>query len=311
MKYFPKLRITKTHLIYMLILSVIFLIFLILALLNIQIKKQMSEINLLPAPISFSQSKYPKINNVYEPIISAKGAVVIDKNSQVPVYEKNSDFRFPPASTTKIMTALVALDYYQLDDALFIKTPKVEGSIIGFSSNEEFKFEDLLYAMLLPSANDATLAIAENYPGGETAFVEKMNEKAKEFNLLNTAYADPIGLDDERDYTTPIDLARLTTIALRNPIFSKAVSTKNRQIKSSQNNTYLLYNLNELLDIPGVNGVKTGHTEGAGDVLVTSRSIDNDQDLIFVVMQSENRFADTETLINYLNQNINYLSIHP
>lgn len=311
MKYFPKLRISKIHLTYLLILLAVFLTFLILAFLNIQVKKQISQINLSSIPLTFTQQKYPQISNIYDPNISAKGAVVIDKNSQVPLYEKNSKLRFPPASTTKIMTALVALDYYKLDDPLFIKTPIVEGSVIGFKPNEEFKFEDLLYAMLLPSANDATLAIAENYPGGESGFVTKMNEKAKEFNLLNTVYVDPIGLDDEKDYTTPIDLARLTAIALQNPVFAKAVSTKSKQIKSTQGNSYILYSLNKLLDIPGVNGVKTGHTEGAGDVLVTSRRIDNNQDLIFVVMQSEDRFKDTEILLNYLNQNITYLSIHP
>ena len=139
-----------------------------------------------------------------------------------------------------------------------------------------------------------------------------MNEKAKELGLLNTFYADPVGLLDERDYTTPIDLARLAALALEDPQFSKVVATKNKIIKNTLGKEYKLENLNILLDLPGVNGVKTGFTEGAGQVLVTSKRIPGtDKDIIIVVMQSLNRFGDTEALLNYLSNNIIYQTIHP
>ncbi len=234
----------------------------------------------------------------------------MDSVSKVPLFEKNAHYTFPPASTTKIMTALVALDYYKPTDVIVIKQPNVEGSMLGFYQEEKFKFDDLLYAMLLPSSNEAAVAIAQNYPGGEAAFVEKMNEKAGQMGLVNTHFADPVGLEDQVDYTSPFDLAILSSQALLNPTFSKIVDTKNITIQDLQGKRYDFSNLNILLSIPGVNGIKTGYTEGAGEVLVTSRKVAG-ADLIFVVMQSQDRFLDTETLIDYLNSNVNYLTIRP
>jgi len=300
----------KIKVLYLFILAIVFGVFLILAFLNIQIKKQISSIDVYESPVSFVPQKFPVLSNVYEPFLSAQSSIILDKNSQTVLFEKNSTLRFPPASTTKIMTALVALEYYKPDDVLPIKQANVEGSGIGFKVGEKFTFESLFYAMLLPSANDATQAIAQNYPGGIAAFVDRMNQKAKELNLYNSFYADPIGLDDNKDFTTSLDLARLTSVALNNSYFAKAVSTRNREIADLSGQKFSLENLNKLLGMPGVNGVKTGTTQGAGQVLVTSRTI-GDQDLIFVVMQSQDRFSDTQTLFNYLENNLTYLSIHP
>lgn len=303
-------KIDKAHFFYIFVILILFVIFIALAFLNVTVRKQIAGINLFETPLSFTPQNYPQIISRSVPEISAKGAVVIDSVSKVPLFEKNFDLRFPPASTTKIMTALVALEYYNLGDVLTIKQADVEGSMLGFENGQRFTFENLLYAMLLPSSNEAALAVAQNYPGGETAFITRMNEKAKELHLNSTHYADPIGLEDQSDYTTPFDLAILSSIALENQEFAKIVSAKTKQIASLAGDKYYLYSLNELLSIPGVNGVKTGHTEGAGDVLVTSRKI-NGGELIFVVMQSQDRFADTQNLIYYLDNNINYLSIHP
>ncbi len=306
-----KAKIDKIRFFYFLILGIAFLIFFVLAVLNLIVKMQIGSLGVFLNPLNFAAQDYPVINNNYVPEISAKGAIVIDRNSQVVLFEKNSNLRFPPASTAKIMSALIALDYFSSEDILTIKTATVEGSVIGFSENERFRFEDLLYAMLLPSANDATLSIAQNYPGGQEAFVAKMNEKARLLHLSNTHYGDPIGLEDEKDYTTCLDLARLAGVALQNKDFARIVSTKNRQIQSIEGNSYILYNLNKLLDLPGISGVKTGFTEGAGQVLVTSKKIQsNNQELIIVVMQSQDRFSDTQALINYLG-GLNYLPIHP
>lgn len=309
-KAIKKAEKNNKRIIYSIIILFSFVLFSIVAIVNLELKKEISALSFVLNPINFEVAHYPIIDNNLAPAISAKGAIVIDRNSQVILYQKNANLILPPASTTKIMTALVALDYYKPDDILSVKTATVEGSVLGISQNEKFRFEDLLYAMLLPSANDAALAIAENYPGGEKEFVKKMNEKAKEFHLLSTAFADPIGLEDNKDYTSSLDLARLSSIALENSEFSKVVATKNITIRSFDGKDYFLYSLNKLLDLPGINGIKTGTTEGAGQVLVTSKKIANGQDLIIVVMQSQDRFADTEILLNYLN-NLSYLSIHP
>lgn len=309
----PKKKAERNNakLFYSIAVVIAFAAFSVIALFNLQVKKQIGALQFILNPLNFEAQDYPVINGSLAPEISAKGAIVIDRNSQVILYQKNSNLIFPPASTTKIMTALVALDYFKPNDILTVKTATVEGSVLGLPENEKFRFEDLLYAMLLPSANDATLVIAQNYPGGEQAFVKKMNEKAAELRLRNTSYADPIGLEDNKDYTTSLDLARLASIALGNSEFAKVVATKERNIKSLGGNEYFLSNLNKLLDLPGISGIKTGFTEGAGQVLVTSKKIANtNQDIIVVVMQSEDRFMDTEMILNYLN-GLSYLPIHP
>lgn len=305
------IKINKLKVFYLTILGVLFTVFILLSFLNTTLKRENFTSDIYISPLTFEPQMYPQIKNKPGPIISAQGAVVLDRASQVPLFEKNLNLRFSPASTTKIMTALIALEYFKPDDVLTIYQTNVEGSVLGFNLEERFTFEDLLYAMLLPSANDATLAIAQNYPGGEVAFVAKMNEKARSFHLADTYYEDSIGLLDEKDYTTAIDLARLASLALQNPTFAKVVSTKNWQIKSLEGNEYALYNLNKLLDLPGISGVKTGFTEGAGQVLVTSKKLEEERELIIVVMQSTDRFGDTQALLNYLNSNVNYLSIHP
>jgi len=299
----------KKKLLYLLILCVLFLIFLGLAYFNVQIKKDNASLNIYQNPILFTPANYPFIDGL-APEISAEAAVVIDKNSMISLYEKNSTFRLPPASTTKIMTALVALEHYSPSDILTIYEPYTEGSVLKLQEGEQFIFESLLYAMMLPSSNDATLAIAQNYPSGEKGFVQRMNEMALELRLLNTYYEDPVGLMDEKDYTTSFDLARLTAIALDNPEFAKIVSTREKTIANIKGKEYKLESLNVLLGLPGINGVKTGYTEGAGQVLVTSKKLENGGELIFVVMQSQDRFGDTMALLNYL-EKINYLSIHP
>ncbi len=304
-------KINKTKLFYLVILLTVFLVFICLAYLNIQVKKDLANVDLYDSPLSFVPSDYPEVKEIYFPEISGQSLIIVDKDSQKVLYEKNSNLRFPPASTTKIMTALVALDYFRADDILTVKRGKVEGSVLGLKPGEQLRFEDLLYAMMLPSANDATVAIADNYPGGEVAFVGKMNQKAQELNLTNTHYADPVGLLDDVDYSSANDLARLASIALNNKEFAKVVSTKNKSIANLSGKIYPLSNLNILLDLPGVNGVKTGFTERAGEVLVTSQNVDGKHDLIFVVMQSRDRFGDTESLINYLTGNITFQSIRP
>jgi serine-type D-Ala-D-Ala carboxypeptidase (penicillin-binding protein 5/6) len=215
------------------------------------------------------------------------------------------------ASTTKIMTALVALNYYKPEDILTIKTAYVPGSGLNFTPGEQFHFMDLMYAMLLPSANDAAQAIADNYPGGVGSFVKQMNEKAQNLHLINTHYADPIGLNDDGDYSTVIDMARLASYAIANPTFVDVTSTKYKIISTSNfSRQYPLTNLNKLLGIDVVTGIKTGTTEGAGEVLVTS-VVKNGHEYIIVVMDSNDRFADTSLLLNFIDSNVKYVVPQP
>ncbi len=312
MSFKDSFKKNKFKIFYLIVLGIIFVIFIFIAAINFQIKRQIPKYNINLKPISFNPAPFPQIINNYPPEISAQGAVILDEDSSVVLFEKNSNLRFSPASTTKIMTALVALEYFSLQDILTVFRDDVEGSTIKLSKNEKMTFENLMYAMMLPSANDATVAIAQNYPGGQEAFVNRMNEKAKELGLINTHFQDPVGLMDIDDYTTPIDLARLSVIAMKNPQIAKIVSTKNKTITNAEGKTYDLENLNILLDLPGVNGVKTGFTEEAGQVLVSSRRVPStNKEVIIVVMQSLDRFGDSESLMNFLDNNISYLSIRP
>lgn len=262
-------------------------------------------------PLTISNALYPVFKSEINPDITAKAVVIMDNESKTVLFSKNPNLVFSMASTTKIMTALVGLEYYKINDVLTIKTERVEGVNVGFKMGEKLNFVDILYAMLLPSGNDAALALAQNYRGGEEEFVKKMNEKAKSLHLINTNFADPIGLEDSRDYTTPLDLARLASIALENKILANIVRTKTLQITDrTGKNKYLLENLNKLLGVSGVNGIKTGYTTEAGQVLVTSKE-EGGHTIIIVVMDSRDRFSDTVKLLNLISGNINYLSIHP
>ncbi len=283
-------------------------IFIIISILNANTEYQLYRNKLFPVDVSTKVNPYPMTSGIINPPISAKAAIVMDDATHVVLFEKNPAIRFSMASTTKIMTALVALDYYKTDSLLTVKTATIEGSLIGLQVGETFRFKDLLYAMLLPSANDAAIAIADNYPGGLEAFVNEMNAKAFSLHLLNTHYADPAGLDDDGNYTTVTDLAQLASFAERNPLFAKVTSTRQTSISTIDNRRqFILYNLNKLLGTNGIDGIKTGTTEGAGEVLVTSE-VTRGHRFIIIVMKSEDRFLDTLSILSAVNNTIGYLT---
>lgn len=263
------------------------------------------------SPVVFEKnSDMPILTQHSLPDISAQAAYVLDNDSKIVVYSKRDDLRFSPASTTKIMTALVGLDYYKLNDTLTIQRTGVVPVVIGFPQGVGVTFENLLYSMFLPSGNDAAYAVGDNYPGGMEGFVVAMNKKAKVLHLVNTHYGDPVGLEDNEDYTTVRDLALLASEAIKNPEIAKIVKTKYYTIIDTAGNQYTLKNINELLGKYGVNGVKTGYTQEAGQVLVTS-SVQKGHTFIIVVMKSEDRFADTEKLLQMIQNSVTFVSIHP
>lgn len=291
--------------------SFVVLIFLLLFInLSFESYNKLHETN--PLIVNFKVSDYPVLSKNISADISAKAAVVIDNDSKVILFAKNPKLLFSMASTTKIMTALVALDYYNLGDILTVKTEGVGGITTGFKIGQKVLFKDLLYAMLLPSSNDAAFAIAENYKGGQEVFIRKMNEYALRLNLFNTRFADPAGILDEKDHTTAIELARLASHALKNKLFFQIVSKKHEVISDAEGLfKHSIYNLNKLLGIDGINGIKTGFTQEAGQILVTSKKTQDGHTLIAVVMDSQDRFLDTKIIFDNISDNLNYASIHP
>ena len=234
--------------------------------------------------------------------LSAKSATLIEASSGEIIYEKNSSVPLGMASTTKIMTALVALES-GLELEKIYKIPKeavgIEGSSIYLKEGEELSLSDLLYALMLESANDAAVALAIITYGSIDAFVEKMNEKAASLSLNNTHFENPHGLDSELHYSSASDMAALARYALKNELFAKIVSTKSHKISGENCLPRTLVNHNKLLKIyEGASGVKTGFTRKTGRCLVSSCTRDG-VSLIAVTLNAPNDWQDHKQLFDY------------
>jgi len=207
------------------------------------------------------------------PRISASAAIVMDVESGRILYEKNAYTRRSIASTTKIMTAILALENGNDDEDVLIskRAASIGGSTVDLKEGKTYKLKDLMYAMMLRSGNDAAIAIAEHIGGSVELFAEMMNRKAAEIGAVNTNFVTPHGLDDPQHYSTPYDLALITQYALKNEKFCKIVSTK-YSVFNGKN----IINTNEMLGLyPWADGVKTGYTGQAGRCLVTSATRNN------------------------------------
>jgi len=270
----------------------------------------------LPSP-----SLYPvNYTGQKSPLLTARSAVVMDKNSSVLIYAKNENLWVLPASTVKMMTALVALDYYQPEDILTVGEVNNFGQTMKLVIGERITVENLLYGLLVASANDAASVLAQNYPGGKNAFVTAMNRKAVALNLGNTYFANPTGLDsDERgklladfSYTTALDLARLAAESFKNPLFSQIVKTEKITVTDvSGKVSHQLFNINQLLGkIEGLKGGKTGWTEEAGECFVAYTEKEG-QGIITVVLGSQDRFGETKKLIDWVFANYRWIKITP
>lgn len=199
------------------------------------------------------------------PAVSAKSAIIMSGGAVL--YEKNADLRLPMASTTKLMTAIIALENCSLDDVVDIKSEycNIEGSSMYLTPGEKCTVRELMAGLLLVSGNDAATALAGHIAGDNAHFAALMNEKARDLGMENTHYSNPHGLHDESHYTTARDLARLMIYCMQNPFFAELDAAKQYAIGDK-----LLLNHNRLLDIcPGCIGGKTGYTESAGRCLVS------------------------------------------
>ncbi len=234
--------------------------------------------------------------------VSAKGTVLLEAESGDIVYGKNEHARLPMASTTKIMTALVVLENAELDDVVTIEPCMVgiEGSSIYLREGEHLTVEELLYALLLESANDASVALAIHVSGDIDSFADLMNEKAKELGLTSTHFTNPHGLDDEEHFTTPYELGIIATYAMKNETFAKIVSTKSTVIPlNNGEGSRVLVNHNRLLrSYNGAIGIKTGFTKRCGRCLVSSASRDG-VTLICVTLNAPNDWQDHKALLDY------------
>lgn len=238
------------------------------------------------------------------PTFTASSVLTIDLESKKILFEKNKNKRVPIASTTKIVTALVASDYFKSANTLTVpKEALVGGSSMGLSTGEVLTFRSLLYGMLLNSGNDAAYAIALNYPGGMDGFVGQMNQKASQLGLLDTHFTNPAGFDDSDHYSSASDLSTIAVEVAENSQLARVVSTKQTQILSwDKTKKHDLKNLNKLLSEEGVLGIKTGFTEKSGENLVTLVERKN-QKVLIVLLGSLDRFGETKQLIDWVYSN--------
>lgn len=258
-------------------------------------------------------SYYPVNKDIY-PLqnVSAKASIIIDLDSLVTIYEKNADLRLFPASTTKIMTAVIALENYPPDTVLNVGNIKVDGSTINLVAGEKVTVENLLYGLLIASANDAAEVLADNFPGGREAFISAMNNKAKQLNLKNSNFTNPIGYDEEGHFSSARDLATLSIYAIRNPFFDKVVSMTSYSFTDTEGKyQHNIKTTNELIGkIDGIKGIKTGWTENAGGCLVGLVEKSGKKE-ITVLLGSDDRFGETEKLIAWVFDNFNWEIILP
>lgn len=221
--------------------------------------------------------------------IYSKGAVLIEKDSKRILYEKNAYDRMAMASTTKIMTCILALESGKLDEIVTVskraaRAPKVK---LNLQIGEKQRLEDLLYSLMLESHNDTSVAIAEHIGGSVEAFCEMMIEKAKIIGANDTSFETPNGLDGEKHYSTPYDMALITAYALDNPEFIKIINMPSIEIptvKVKGSKQHALVNKDRFLhQYEGAEGVKTGYTSKAGHCFVGAVK-KNDMELIGVAL---------------------------
>lgn len=240
--------------------------------------------------------------NLAPPKLSARSAILIDGETRQVLFQANSDERLPNASTTKILTAIVVLEKASLADRVVVseRAATTSEQSIWLKAGEMLTVEQLLYALLVQSANDAAVALAEHVGGSVEGFVEMMNQKAEEIGATSSHFVNPHGLDQKDHYTTARDLAIITAYAMENPEFRKIINTQSYEIPWP-GNPYprVCENHNKLLKIyPYANGVKTGYTNTAGKCLVGSAEKDGHL-LISVVLNDNSFFEDSAALLEY------------
>jgi D-alanyl-D-alanine carboxypeptidase (penicillin-binding protein 5/6) len=251
---------------------------------------------------SFAQNVYA--DDIY---INAISAIALDCETKVVLYEKNAYNPIEIASTTKIITALVAIKCGDLTKKIIIseKAASIRGSEIGLKKGEEITLKELLYGLMLRSGNDAAIAIAEGVSGSVDEFLKLMNEYALEIGLLNSNFESPHGLDSVNHYCTAYDLALVTSKAKEIQLFNEIVSSKDIDAKD-YNFTRSYHNINKILWLlPNSTGVKTGFTGKAGKCLVTSVKIQN-REVVIITLNCTPRWAETKKISEYVDENYDY-----
>ncbi len=248
----------------------------------------------LPAPKT-TELPASLVSNSYILLDSATNQIILETNSHQRIY---------PASTTKVATALVALNSYPQDEVITITNDYTVGKVMGLKKNDQYTVSSLVGALLVYSANDSAVALASHNPEGTNGFMQEVNQFLKANNILETNFISPDGVDNPNHYSTVYDLAQIARLAIKNPIIRSDVLKKEiivSDIYHKKTNT--LTSTNELLEkYPEIVGLKTGWTPEASGAFVGVINYKNKM-FISVVGKTEDRFGDTVKILNWVKQN--------
>ena len=258
---------------------------------------RLNNVGVLPPP----RAEAPTLVGGPAPAIDALSAIVVDEASGAVLYSHDPHAQLPPASLTKIVTTILAIEGSDLDawvrTDVDVTTLAADSSLMGLLAGDCFTMRDLLYGLMLRSGNDAALGIARHVAGSDEAFVEAMNALMRRFGLTDTRFANPHGLHDEAQYTTAYDLAMLTRYAMTLPTFEEIAGTHARTATGSQVLDWRTLN-SFLSSYEGADGVKTGWTEEAGLTLVASATRDG-QRVYVVLLNAPDRNTDAAALLDW------------
>lgn len=274
----------------------------------------LAEVKLLPMapiPVPTTSSESSASASILKlPLLTAESALVIDLPSASILFEKASRLYQPPASTAKLMTVIVALETYD-EQQLFTVGEEAQavGTTAELDAGTVLTLTDVLKAALIQSGNDAAFLLANNHPEGYQKYVEQMNNKAQALHLHQTTFTNPSGLDNEQQLTTAFDLSLVGREILKQPLLANIVATPVAVVRDQTTGTeYQLYNTNRLLHEDNhYRGIKTGTTTEAGEVLVSYYQ-EGDRKLLIVIMQSQDRYQDTQRLAEWSLANYQWLT---
>lgn len=269
-------------------------------------EEEMSPSNFDISSLVTTSSAIPVKDPVFiSPIIQAEASIAIDMKTDKILFEKNAYARLPIASITKLMTILIINEENSPNETVTVSNyaATIEGSQMYLVAGEQIALENLLYGAIIHSANDAAIALAEHNAGSVSAFVDKMNAKAEELQLLNTHFSNPVGLDNFDNYSSSFDIAMLGQIVYENQFIRHAAKLTELEVKSIDGNyTHQLKSTNDLLgdEYLNIKGLKTGKTDGAGLCLVAIAETDTENEIITVVLDSPDRFYETKILVDWI-----------
>lgn len=239
------------------------------------------------------------------PTLNSPSYILVDVATNTILAQKNPNEKIYPASTTKLATALTALNIYPLDEIITIPSAYTEGKVMELVAGEKITVRSLVQALLVYSANDAAYNLALHHQNGVSGFVGDMNKLMKKYNLNNTNFTNFDGIHNPSHYSTASDLAQLGRLAIKNPIITEIVPQKEFTV-TDIDNTYKhkLISTNELLGVvPEIQGLKTGWTPEAGGCFISLINL-NGNKIIGVVTQSQDRFADTKKIVEWAKNSV-------